>query len=71
MYKIFIYLILFSLISCQNSVNVNDIKNIDNIAYHNNKVFTGIAVDTDQNEKLEDFTKVVKLKVKKLLTKNL
>tara|TARA_B100001057_G_C22525310_1_gene823576 strand:- start:19 stop:573 length:555 start_codon:yes stop_codon:yes gene_type:complete len=52
MYKIFIYLILFSLISCQNSVNVNDIKNIDNIAYHNNKVFTGIAVDADQNENI-------------------
>jgi antitoxin component YwqK of YwqJK toxin-antitoxin module len=51
MYKNFIYLILISLfIGCENPVSVNDIKNIDNVAYHNNKVFTGIAVDFDENE---------------------
>ena len=51
MYKTFKYLFLIYLfIGCQNSVDVNDIKNIDNLAYLNNKVFTGIAVDLDENE---------------------
>ena len=49
MHKTFIYIILLSLFfGCQNSVGVDEIKNIDNLAYHNNKVFTGIAVDVDE-----------------------
>ena len=49
--KLFYFLIIL-LSACSSSVSVNEITNSDNIAYYNNKVFTGTAVDIDENDKV-------------------
>ena len=49
--KLFYFLIIL-LSACSSSISVNEITNSDNIAYYNNKVFTGTAVDIDENDKV-------------------
>ena len=49
--KLFYFLIIL-LSACSSNISVNEITNSDNIAYYNNKVFTGTAVDIDENDKV-------------------